>query len=485
MLSKRFDIDELTTIWQADETEVPSELRARYKTDLKLFGEKTLSWEEWARATRFAKWADDNWAEATDPYDESIDFGKVTNPIKEWPSMYEVDATESYWVKEYRYGSTSVPGYGIENAEERAHDAWWEYDVDMEYGDSGDTDDHELEIDDVRYEKSLKEARIKRLLREHDTPKKELNPEVQEGDVIKLVYMDDPWSNIVPGTLGVVTGRDSYQADKILVNWMVNKDKISHLPLLSNEDVYMLSNRDELDDETKRIFNLREQTEEERNDGEDTIYYEPFTPLEIRILKTLHKYLDRSELQQLSTETPEEYRASSKKFWNVMKMFGITPTDTENNTRTSKYAKWALDNWTEEGDYDNIENPIKVPLKWYQVDREESGSQIEYKDGTTEVLGFDEDDAAERGDYNFWDWGGEMETNDYGDYESYDSEVVNTEFLRMDEGLAEGRSLNKWKQKLLEQKQNKKIDEWLDEKPMTLNEAQENGGNRRRLGKVN
>ena len=42
-----------------------------------------------------------------------------------------------------------------------------------------------------------------------------------------------------------------------------------------------------------------------------------------------------------------------------MKIFGITPgnTNTENNTRESKYAKWALDNWTEEGDYGNIENP--------------------------------------------------------------------------------------------------------------------------------
>ena len=148
----------------------------------------------------------------------------------------------------------------------------------------------------------------------------------------------------------------------------------------------------------------------------------PFTPLETRILNTLHKYLTRSDLQSLSQETPPEYGELGKKFWDLMKMFGITPVNTEQDTRTSKYAKWALDNWTEEGDYGNIENPIKEPLKWYQVDREESGSQIEYKDGTAEVLGFDEDDASERGDYNFWDWGGEMETNDYGDYETYDSE---------------------------------------------------------------
>ena len=27
----------------------------------------------------------------------------------------------------------------------------------------------------------------------------------------------------------------------------------------------------------------------------------------------------------------------------------------------------------------------------------------------------------------------EMETNDYGDYEHYDSEITNSQFLRMDE----------------------------------------------------
>ena len=161
----------------------------------------------------------------------------------------------------------------------------------------------------------------------------------------------------------------------------------------------------------------------------------PFTPLEIRILKTLHKNLDRSELQKLSTNTPEAYGNLDKKFWNVMKLFGIEETNTEQNTRESRYAKWALDNWNEEGDY-NIENPIKVPLKWYDVDREESGSQVEYKIGQAEVLGFDSDDAGERADYDFYAWDGEMETNDYGDYESYDSEITNSNFIKMDEGLS-------------------------------------------------
>ena len=174
---------------------------------------------------------------------------------------------------------------------------------------------------------------------------------------------------------------------------------------------------------------------EDNYDNEEYVDNTPFTRKEVIILKALHKNLSRSELQQLSNETPESYgRGTGQKFWNIMKLFGIEfANDAEEDTRSSKYAKWALDNWTEEGDYGNIENPVKVPLKWYRVDKEESGSQIEYKDGTTEVLGFDDDDAGERADYDFYSWGGEMETNDYGDYEMYDSEIIGTEFLRMDE----------------------------------------------------
>ena len=41
-------------------------------------------------------------------------------------------------------------------------------------------------------------------------------------------------------------------------------------------------------------------------------------------------------------------------------------------------------------------------LKWFDVDREETGSQVEYKDGSAEVLGFDEDDAGTRADYDFY-----------------------------------------------------------------------------------
>ena len=502
-LAKAFESDELTEIWKQDETNVSRELHTRYKADLKLFGIETSSWEKWASATRFAKWADDNWAEAErikqielgvtpDSTISELDFGLVTNPVKEWPSMYEIDGVESYWAKEYRYGTADVPGYGRNNAASRAQEAWWEYDVDMEYGDQGDTDDHELEIDAVRWRKSLREARIRRLLREQDTPKKELNPEVQEGDVIKLVYMDDPWANITPGTLGVVTGFESTihgsdNKDKILVHWILGKDKFTRMPLLKDVDTYMLSARGKFDDEIKDIYDLQEQNNPEdfeaannkREDGteEDTIYNDPFTPLEIRIINQLHNNFERHELKEISNRTPHEYGELNKRYWGILKLFGIAPStranfsdDPElNNTQKSVYARLAYDNWTEDGNYKDIKAPIRTPLKWYNVYKDETGSQVEYKSGEARIAAFDEEGAEEKAEDDFYDWGGEMETIDYGDYETYDEEITDIEF----DGLAEQRSLNKWKQKLLEQKQNKKIDEWLDEKSKTLKEAQE------------
>ena len=135
------------------------------------------------------------------------------------------------------------------------------------------------------------------------------------------------------------------------------------------------------------------------HDNEDYVDNSPFTKLEVSILNQLHKQLSKEDLQSLTDESPNTYGAG-KKFWEVLKIFGIPfQNDTVYQTKMSKYAKWAFDNWREEGDYGSIEAPIKTPLKWYDVDRAETGSQIEYRDGSTEVLGYDEDNAGERAEF--------------------------------------------------------------------------------------
>ena len=174
------------------------------------------------------------------------------------------------------------------------------------------------------------------------------------------------------------------------------------------------------------------------DDDEEYVDNTPFTKKEILILNQLHKKLTKDELHSLVIDTPgkgsSDYYQHQAKFWEVMKLFGMDyKNDAPYQTRISQYAKWALDNWTPEGDYGKIGNPLKVPLKWYNVSREETGTQVEYKSGEAEVLGFDYDNAEERANNEFWEWGGEMEPFDYGDYEAHDSEITGIDFVRLDE----------------------------------------------------
>jgi len=169
-LSKMFEREALKNIWENDESDLGTNVHKQYIGLVKLFGESSGESEfDWAKSTRFAKWADDNWDEAErmkeiskgddfDPYvTYDLDFDLVTNPVKEWPAQYKVEATESYWAKEYRYGSTIIPAYSEENARDKSIQNWWEWDVDMEYGDQGDTDDHDLEVDSVEFYEVLRE----------------------------------------------------------------------------------------------------------------------------------------------------------------------------------------------------------------------------------------------------------------------------------------------------------------------------------------
>ena len=137
--------------------------------------------------------------------------------------------------------------------------------------------------------------------------------------------------------------------------WMTIKKHHSNIPgdIEAKHKEYVDSGRDII----SRVLDEQDGEEGRIEDETDFGDGKPFTTLEVRILNTLHKYLDRSDLQSLSEETPPEYGELGKKFWDVMKIFGITSVNTEQDTRTSKYAKWALDNWTEEGDYGNIEKP--------------------------------------------------------------------------------------------------------------------------------
>ncbi len=186
--------------------------------------------------------------------------------------------------------------------------------------------------------------------------------------------------------------------------------------------------------EIRKILNIQEQdpNKDSWSDGDAIEANEgdgkPFTPFELAILKLIHQNLTKGNMEDVLRDHayPGEV---GKKWQNIAKLVGLKHNlnlnhSIEDIVYDKKYVKWALDNWTEDGDYGSIEKPIKVPPKRYKVDREESGTQTVYKDGSTTVIGYDEDSASDSADTEFWDWGGEMETTDYGDYETYDSEIT-------------------------------------------------------------
>jgi len=68
----------------------------------------------------------------------------------------------------------------------------------------------------------------------------DLNPDVVEGDVIELLYMDDPYS-IPVKTKGVVMGFEGKPGDfayKILVNWIMGPESMTPMALLPDADIY-------------------------------------------------------------------------------------------------------------------------------------------------------------------------------------------------------------------------------------------------------
>ena len=187
-LSKQFTLRELTDVATEDETQIGSDLSDKWVKIIKLFGEDPQDYnrgsgdEGWIRSTRWAKWALDNWSEACDaPDDVPCDYKDVTNPIKSWPSRYEVDGDESYWQKEFASGTIEIGAYDASEAKDRANDSWYEYDPDMEHYDYGDRDNQELEIGNVRHVKDLNEQ---------IDEQPGLSPELTYGDTILVVYID-------------------------------------------------------------------------------------------------------------------------------------------------------------------------------------------------------------------------------------------------------------------------------------------------------
>jgi len=164
---------------------------------------------------------------------------------------------------------------------------------------------------------------------------------------------------------------------------------------------------------------------------------EPFTPFELAILKLIRNYLTKDEIEELidpndglvGINTPLD-----KKWVSLIKLVGLTPLeffkDPNKFIANKKYLHWALDNWTEDGDYASIKNPIKTNPKIYRVLKSENGTQIVYQSGEVDVVAFDDEEAEILGDDWFYEFDGEMGPYDYGDYDVDYSEIDDVSFVK-------------------------------------------------------
>ena len=186
-LAKQFTHSELQTIATRDPGDYDNKLGKKWGQTLKLFGEPTgeTRWgntEEYGKSTRFAKWIVDNYdaAQTEDFADDSLDFGRVTNPIKAWPSVYEIEGREEGWEQVYKSGYIDMVAYDAEEARARAEETWWDYEPDMETDDYGDYEQEDFNIGDVTHTNVLKEQNID--ISDTDN----ISPDLEIGDRIMV-----------------------------------------------------------------------------------------------------------------------------------------------------------------------------------------------------------------------------------------------------------------------------------------------------------
>ena len=94
-------------------------------------------------------------------------------------------------------------------------------------------------------------SNLTKTLSEHREKDDRYNQPLEEGDVIQLIYMDDPWSPISPLTRGVVMGFEDVPGGepKILVSWIIEDDKnpetFRNMPMIPEVDLWKKIEKEE------------------------------------------------------------------------------------------------------------------------------------------------------------------------------------------------------------------------------------------------
>jgi len=213
--------------------------------------------------------------------------------------------------------------------------------------------------------------------------------------------------------------------------WYPTYDINEHFQDYMNEEFY-----DELHTQPEPMNEGIEDKFDEFIDAEGAFVEEtPITKTEANILNMVYKNFTITELSTLIETDFFGLGANLEKKWrDFIKLLGEVTPDAESFVKSTRWAKWALDNMeeaedvNEDGeviiDFHNVDNLVKNYPSLYEVLGDESMWEKVYRSATVEIPAFNVDDARQRAEDHFWEYDPEMETYDYGDS---DSDVFNIE----------------------------------------------------------
>ena len=327
---------------------------------------------------------------------------------------------------------------------------------------------------------------------------KRYNQPLEEGDIIELIYMDDPYNPISPLTRGIVRGFERVPGgeDKILVTWIVDpeNDKLFNMPMIPEVDVWMKLDVDPPTmhtptgrDSRTTIGNplrLREQGDVTPGVPVETTYSSerkehvpmaiPSKTLFFKVVKQIVETNPGNVLEYDDTNTEDRaYEMDS-----VLKLFGM---DSNYFALTNKIFWAAYDNRTgiEDGSINSFDELNLRPYKEYRVECYETAVEHVTYQWEPIVEAYSSDDAAnlvimdDDGYYAYWEWDNQPGYNkDYGDMDSDGKEIeqvteigpVNeSRVIKENESPEENELIDGLRDILHKQKEAHSEDRWYDD----------------------
>lgn len=258
---------------------------------------------------------------------------------------------------------------------------------------------------------------IKKILREHQDPR--LNQPLQVGDVIELMYMDDPYNPIPPMTRGVVMGFESTPGEgKILVRWIIDaeNEEFRNMPMIPEVDIWR-----------KITPELKEQTESSTPDEKmdnlglpQSMQYDHNVRKHVptsRVSPQVFFKITKSLIDDMTKDSVKDIADAlghindSGLFTDTLKLYGV---NTRLDRLLSEKLFWAIhDNW----DKFNSDNPPQSyeelelrPIKKYEVPVTDFVNRSIAIDYIVTEYGFSADEVYqliqnnEDGEYVYYEW---------------------------------------------------------------------------------